>query len=285
LRTILECLITINNCQVLNGNLFPPVGGAANQPGELFIQSLSFASALFVLVLFNMMVTTTESPALDTEKQNINDKDTKSENVAANPSSSLSMKQLPFDPNMKHPLRHGWTLWYDGGGNPSKSSKSSQQSWGDNIKEVYSFASVEDFWRLINNIAKPSQLQHGCTYNLFKKGITPKWEDESNKQGGKWTILVGKGKGALDREWLWLILACIGAVLEDDGEEQICGAVVNVRKAQDKICLWTRDAENQQAVLHIGYALKRALEITETSGTIGYQGHFQKNTRSNKYEI
>lgn len=42
---------------------------------------------------------------------------------------------------------------------------------------------VEDFWRLYNNVAPPSQLQLGCSYNLFKRGIEPKWEDPANDKG------------------------------------------------------------------------------------------------------
>jgi len=228
----------------------------------------------------------TESPLPDADKQNAKEYTNDANNalkLEPNNSSILPTKplSLPFDPNVKHPLRHGWVLWYDGV-SPSGKGKSSQ--WGDNIREIYSFSTVEDFWRLMNNIAKPSQLQSGCTYNLFKKGITPKWEDDANKLGGKWTIIVGKTKNTLDRLWLWMVLACIGEVLEEDVEQQICGAVVNVRKAQDKLCLWTRDAENKEATMRVGFALKRALELPENVG-LGYQGHFQKNTRQNKFEI
>jgi hypothetical protein len=48
------------------------------------------------------------------------------------------------------------------------------------------------------------------------------------------------------------VLACIGEVLEED-DNDICGCVVNVRKSQDKLCLWTRDADNKESIVRIGY--------------------------------
>lgn len=86
----------------------------------------------------------------------------------------------------------------------------------------------------------------------------------------------------LDKMWLWLVLACIGCTLEEEGD-QICGAVVNVRKSQDKLQLWTTDAENKDAVMRIGTTLKKILELPDVF-PLGYQGHFQKNTRQNKYD-
>ena len=38
---------------------------------------------------------------------------------------------------------------------------------------------------------------------LFKTGIEPKWEDEQNKDGGKWTLETSKQyKIQLDASWL-----------------------------------------------------------------------------------
>jgi translation initiation factor 4E len=41
--------------------------------------------------------------------------------------------------------------------------------------------------------------------------------------------------------------------MEDENyDDQICGVVVNVRKGQDKLAVWTKDAENREACLKIG---------------------------------
>jgi len=221
------------------------------------------------------MATTTAATSTDI----VTKENTTATNEAEDVNKVSLVKQLPWDPNVRHPLRIGWTLWYEYHLSSGKRPGNSQ--WGENMKQVFSFNSVEDFWRLFNNVSPPSQLQLGCSYNLFKNGIEPKWEDPANAKGGKWTIIVQKTKGLLDKMWLWLILACIGEVLEEE-DDQVCGAVVNVRSKQDKLCLWTRDEGNKEAVVRIGQMLKKVLELPDVF-PLGYQGHFQKNTRQNKF--
>lgn len=41
-----------------------------------------------------------------------------------------------------HPLEHSWTFWFD---NPS--AKSKQAAWGSSIRPIYTFSTVEEFWR------------------------------------------------------------------------------------------------------------------------------------------
>ena len=43
--------------------------------------------------------------------------------------------------NVKHPLHNAWTLWFD---NPGK--KANTQSWSQNLKEIVTVETVEDFW-------------------------------------------------------------------------------------------------------------------------------------------
>lgn len=47
-------------------------------------------------------------------------------------------------PLPRHPLEHSWTFWFD---NPS--AKSKQVAWGSSIRPIYTFSTVEDFWRYI----------------------------------------------------------------------------------------------------------------------------------------
>lgn len=47
------------------------------------------------------------------------------------------------DFSKKHPLEYGWTLWFDAG----SAGKSKANSWGSSLRSVYTFDTVEDFWR------------------------------------------------------------------------------------------------------------------------------------------
>jgi len=191
------------------------------------------------------------------------------------------------DPNnfsIKHPLQNRWTLWYD---NPQ--GKTNQNVWAEQLKKVVTFDTVEDFWRIFNNIRPASKLAQGANYHLFKEGVEPKWEDAENKQGGKWTVTCKSGsKDTLDKWWLWTVLACIGENFDDENE--VCGCVVSIRKGQDRLSLWTKTWAKEDTQRRIGAQMKRTLEIADTV-TIGYSVHsdaLKRNSSFNnrpKYEI
>jgi len=159
-----------------------------------------------------------------------------------------------------HPLEHSWTFWFD---NPS--AKSKQAAWGSSLRPIYTFATVEEFWSVYNNIHHPSKLGHGADFYCFKHKIEPKWEDPVCANGGKWTITFFN-RGRSDTFWLYTLLAMIGEQF-DHGDE-ICGAVVNVRARQEKISIWTKDASNEAAQMSIGKQWKEFLDYNETIGFI-----------------
>ncbi|XP_010910249.3 eukaryotic translation initiation factor 4E-1 [Elaeis guineensis] len=158
-----------------------------------------------------------------------------------------------------HPLEHSWTFWFD---NPS--AKSKQAAWGSSIRPVHTFATVEDFWSLYNNIRHPSKLPVGADFHCFKYKIEPKWEDPICANGGKWTISCARGKS--DTLWLHTLLAMIGE--QFDYGDEICGAVVSVRGKQEKVALWTKNAANETAQLSIGRQWKEFLDCNDTIGYI-----------------
>eukprot|EP01094_Clydonella_sp_ATCC50884_P011150 TRINITY_DN2094_c0_g1_i1.p1 TRINITY_DN2094_c0_g1~~TRINITY_DN2094_c0_g1_i1.p1 ORF type:complete len:229 (-),score=60.56 TRINITY_DN2094_c0_g1_i1:37-684(-) len=181
------------------------------------------------------------------------------------------------DTNVKHPLEHSWTLWYD-----HVVKKVSQASWGDHLKVISTFATVEDFWGVYNNVAKPSEVASGSNFSLFKSGIEPKWEDVANASGGKWIIVLpAKSRGeAIDRLWLYTMLALIGEAF-DEASNEICGAVVSIRSKQDKIALWTRHSD-ALSTKSVGAILKRALEIPGTQ-PIHYTMHQESIKRGQSF--
>ncbi|KAG6463530.1 hypothetical protein O3G_MSEX013921 [Manduca sexta] len=151
--------------------------------------------------------------------------------------------EVPPEFLIKHPLQNTWSLWfYDNDRN---------KTWEENLIELTTFDTVEDFWRLYHHIKLPSELRQGHDYAVFKQGIRPMWEDDANKMGGR-----------------WLILLLIGEAFENSDE--ICGAVVNLRPRLDKIGIWTADASKQHANIEIGRKLKEQLGI---HGKIGFQVH------------
>ena len=99
------------------------------------------------------------------------------------------------------------------------------------------------------------------------------WEDVANRSGGKWIITIPKQdsrKGKVDEWWLYSTLAMIGETM-DDSTKGVCGAVVSIRKNQDKLALWV-GTTNEKEVMEIGKRWKIALEVSEKT-PIRFQSH------------
>nr|XP_023697597.1 eukaryotic translation initiation factor 4E-1A-like [Paramormyrops kingsleyae] len=106
------------------------------------------------------------------------------------------------------------------------------------------------------------------------------WEDDRNKQGGRWLVTLSKQqrRSDLDRFWLETLLCLIGEAF-DDYSDEVCGAVVSVRTKGDKIAVWTSDYENKEAITHIGRVYKERLGVPQKM-SIGYQSHADTATKS-----
>ena len=147
------------------------------------------------------------------------------------------------EPAVKHQLQNSWVLWFD---NPVK--RVGAKDWSQNLKKVATFDMVEDFWGIFNNIRPPSRLNAGSNYHLFKAGIEPMWEHEENKNGGKWNFTIPRKdakKHPIDSMWLYTILAMIGENFE--AGQELCGAVISLRKGGDRVAVWTKTAEDEKA--------------------------------------
>jgi len=175
----------------------------------------------------------------------------------------------PKNFNVKHPLYSPWTLWFDSPATKGRNLPqtpisafpqtplpqtpgvtAAAQGWMEDIKRVIGFDSVEEFWGLYNNIVPPSQLPQKANYYLFKEGIIPAWEDEANKNGGKWSIQLPKDKNRnnVDKMWLYTMLAAIGETFDPsptatehgDAQSLITGVIVSTRPQFYRLSIWTR---------------------------------------------
>jgi len=91
------------------------------------------------------------------------------------------------------------------------------------------------------------------------------WEDPENKDGGKFVLTMPKKDskaGRCDEWWLYTVLAIIGETIDVTGEE-VCGAVVSIRKSQDRIALWLKSSDRNTCI-QIGGRWKKALELNRT---------------------
>ncbi|KAJ3130341.1 translation initiation factor eIF4E [Nowakowskiella sp. JEL0407] len=175
-----------------------------------------------------------------------------------------------------HPLQNTWSIWFD---HPGK--KTNADNWAANLKKISTFSTVEEFWGTFNALTPAGQIQQGSNYHLFKSHIQPMWEDKSNAKGGKWVIQIPRNlrDKIVDQSWLSSVLSCIGEMFEESDE--ICGVVISVRRANDRISLWTKTADNEAATLSIGKKFKEILQWPENQYA-GYQKHDAQQSRGSK---
>ncbi|XP_054022421.1 eukaryotic translation initiation factor 4E type 2 isoform X4 [Dryobates pubescens] len=158
----------------------------------------------------------------DQNEENNTQKDgEKEKNDREKPQTTTKRKAVVPGP-AEHPLQYNYTFWYS---RRTPGRPTSSQSYEQNIKQIGTFASVEQFWRFYSHMVRPGDLTGHSDFHLFKEGIKPMWEDDANKNGGKWIIRLRKGLAS--RCWENLILAMLGEQFMVG--EEICGAVVSVR--------------------------------------------------------
>ena len=157
-------------------------------------------------------------------------------------------------------LHAKWTIWYD---NPRLADP--DKDWKDNLSNCGTFETIEEFWRIYNNLKPASQLAVNSNYHVFRAGVIPMWEDPTNKNGGKFVLTIPKKdskSGRCDEWWLFTVLAIIGETIDMDGNE-VCGAVVSIRKNQDRIALWLKSNDKDRCT-KVGARWKKCLEMNRT---------------------
>lgn len=175
----------------------------------------------------------------------------------------------------KHPLNSKWTLWY------TKPQTNKFETWLDLLKPVITFNSVEEFWGIYNSIPVANQLPLKSDYHLFKEGIKPEWEDEQNAKGGRWQFSFNNKREVaqvINDLWLRGLLAVIGETIEDD-ENEVNGIVLNVRRANFRVAIWTKDCDSSKLVT-IGERFKKVLKLDDDQ-KLEFMSHDTFNAKGN----
>lgn len=172
-----------------------------------------------------------------------------------------------------HPLQRKWTLWFDC---VQYKKRVKNGNWLDMLDNVHTFGTVEDFWRLFNNIHPPSCLDVRSNYHVFVEGVEPMWEHEANKNGGRWLFeLPYNNSSTLDEYWLNTVLSLIGETL--DGGDVVTGVVCSLRRPNNRIAIWTSSCETEPTV-RVAKALKKALGFKQKMNFTAHDGRILAGT-------
>nr|XP_025866117.1 eukaryotic translation initiation factor 4E type 2-like isoform X1 [Vulpes vulpes] len=181
----------------------------------------------------------------DQNEENSTQKDGEKEKTERDKSQGSSKRKAVVPGPAEHPLQYNYTFWYS---RRTPGCPTSSQSF----EQIGTFASVEQFWRFYSHMVHPRDLTGHSDFRLFKEGVKPMWEDDANKNGGKWIIRLQKG--LTSRCWENLILAMLGEQFMVG--EEICGAVISVQFQEDIISIWNKTSSDQATTARIRDTLR-----------------------------
>jgi len=179
-------------------------------------------------------------------------------------------------------LKHKWTLW-------EQITGSNRDNWS--VKQVVSFATVQEFWSVWTGIPQPSELLDGKKFTrkaeddkeekpieafmIFREDVKPEWEDTANSKGGHFqlTLKMTTSGQQVDEYWNNIVLGMVGNTIE------ACDRVTGVRlvdklsvkaKVTDhiRIELWYHSDTTDQEVQKLKSSMESIL-ITRLDGTKG----------------
>lgn len=127
-----------------------------------------------------------------------------------------------------HPLPSEWEFWVV------------QSNQNYEIESIATFNTIESFWNVYSQFPSIEKMENGGL-SLFKRGIKPAWEDESNLNGFSIRIKKKFEKKEFDE----LVMMIIGGSLEQKMPDvQLCGLYV-LKKTVDNmnVALWFKEGE------------------------------------------
>mmetsp|Transcript_25326 Transcript_25326/g.22352 ORF Transcript_25326/g.22352 Transcript_25326/m.22352 type:complete len:117 (+) Transcript_25326:71-421(+) len=115
------------------------------------------------------------------------------------------MEQKDKDKSNQLQLSRAFTFWFSYAADRGKFSK---ENYENEIKELGSFSTAEQFWSFYQHMIRPENLPVGCKFSLFQEGIKPAWEDKANEGGGSFILRVKKNYA--NKFWEDLLISYIG---------------------------------------------------------------------------
>jgi len=176
-------------------------------------------------------------------------------------------------------LQFSWTFWY-----APPHVDSSQKEWGRH-KTLIDVHTVQEFWRVFNNLVAPSNMPEGSDLHFFRLNVQPEWEDQYNAQGGTLTLFLPvtnfEEQGELaDAVWVSLLMNIIGDCFDD--ADEICGITISKRtKKPFKFALWIKTASDAGARKRIAKNF-RSFTHTDSTVKIKYMSHDDQKSRGKK---
>ena len=167
-----------------------------------------------------------------------------------------------IDKTKKTPIEEKFAFWYriseDALMNQQPKQTLDKKEYENQVKKIAEFDTIEDFWSIFQHLRKPDSCRPGIEFQMFKNPIMPMWEDEYNKNGGKFSIKLRKDYTTII--WEEMIFALIGGVLPKEVKDELNGIVVSSRKEFNVLQIWFRNY-NSNITADIEQCIRDLLQI------------------------
>ena len=160
------------------------------------------------------------------------------------PSSKSNKEEAQLTPNKK--LENKFSFLYridDNTQNQNQKQVMEKEKYESQVKKIAEFDTIEEFWGIFQHLRKPDSCRPGIEYFMFKEPIKPMWEDENNKNGGRFSIKLKHGYTTII--WEEMIFALIGGILPKEMKDEINGIVVTSRKEFNTLQIWFKNYDDK----------------------------------------
>ena len=118
-----------------------------------------------------------------------------------------------------------------------------KEKYESQVKKIAEFDTIEDFWDIFQHLRKPDSCRPGIEFFMFKEDIKPLWEDENNKNGGRFSIKLKQGYTTII--WEEMIFTLIGGILPKEVKDEINGIVVTSKKEFNTVQIWFKTFDSK----------------------------------------
>ncbi|UXI16153.1 hypothetical protein NH340_JMT02096 [Sarcoptes scabiei] len=187
-------------------------------------------------------------------------------------------------------------------------ARTGQQFWSNYLDFLRKLSKKDEIWRLDsddgNEEQKSFSIENLRNLLIFRDRTQPKWEDECNRGGGRWsfdisyrsnyvrskrnrfeTIESNRNQNELNQQklflltnsnrWTQTIVLILSECFGTDLSEQIVGLVLHLKTFRYRISIWCRRNDNLNKIIEIGKRLQKCLNLHYN---ITYELHENGNT-------
>merc|ERR1712039_155714 len=154
-------------------------------------------------------------------------------------------------------LKRMWNFFYDMKNRTLH--KINVETWVAKQRKVFTFITIEEYWRFMNNVKPIGSLPNGSSFYCFNYIYQkPAWEEVL---GGEWRFSINRKNDAKVRDLVTgifnkLSISCIGDFFTYS--KLICGLAVDIRRSYARFAIYNRCMTESQ-VMQTGLELNSFL--------------------------